>query len=714
MVDRREDGARLSLSEFIRFLGVGGANTLATGALFLMLSYPLPATVAYTIAFGVGILGSIWVTPRLVFRAPQASINRRAAYAAWYVLVYLVGLGLTYLLNDRLRLERLAVVGLTVACTASISFLGAQRLFATRNLAPPRGVSRASSGSWGRVDVWIVVGLIAAGAILPLVTSAVAGTLEIPRNDDWSYRRIAVALASTGRLEMDGAAETMLVGQVVLTQPLLWLSDGDAWAFTVAGFGFAIGAIVGAYVLARQILPPARAGLAALLLALFPGYLAYATSYMNDVPALAAQFLTVGLGAVALSRRPIHYGWLVAAAVVGCLAFSMRHFALAAPAVILVAAICAEPKSVRTWGIALATAAVAMGLQLFRSSLPGQLGEVDRNLLVALRLPSAVVTVSLVVVPAAIVGAAISAKRWRPRDLAIGALVGLGLAAVPVGQWLWAGTFPAALLRNLVTQWGAPERFYVTGGRPILFPDAVWTAVNLLALVAVVIVAAVAAGVAGVHLRARDRSLAGLVRSAGSPRGAITLFTLLAAGGLAVFGLFFNVYDRYLWPIVPPLAALLMVDSPAAVPSVGAPVEPAHLTRRVWAAALVGCVLLAAFALPFMANSHAFDAARWQAGERLVASGVPPNTIDAGYEWVGFHATEQATPTDTVPTRIWYLSWWRNFQLCGLARSGEISPPDGVPVGKVTYRLGLVIGPVRELWLYTIDSPMCRQAAAPT
>src|SRR5258706_7167076 len=123
--------------------------------------------------------------------------------------------------------------------------------------------------SRSRADAWFIVGLVLAGAVLPLVISAIAGSLEVPRNDDWSYRRIATALASTGRLELDGAAETMLIGHVAITQPLLWLSAGHAWSFTIAGLLFAVGGVVGAYALARQILPPTRAALAAALLLLF-------------------------------------------------------------------------------------------------------------------------------------------------------------------------------------------------------------------------------------------------------------------------------------------------------------------------------------------------------------------------------------------------------------------------------------------------------------
>ncbi len=557
--------------------------------------------------------------------------------------------------------------------------------------------------------MWMLVLLVALGAVLPLATSLVAGSLEIPRNDDWSYRRIAAALAATGRLEMDGAAETMLLGQVVLTQPILSLLDGDPLAFSVAGFLFAVAAVSGAYLMARQILPPARSSVVALSLGLFPGYLAYATSYMNDVPALGAQLLAIALGAVALSRRPTRFGWLVAAALVGCLAFSMRHFALAAPAAVIVAAICAEPKRIRIWGLVLVATAACVGLQLFRSSLPGQLGEVDKSLLHAIRLPAAAITVSFVLLPAAILGAANSARSMKARDVAMGAILGGALATVAVALWLTFGDFPDTLLRNLVTRWGVPDQAYLTGGRPVLFPDPVWAAVNLLALVAVVIVPAVMAGVAGVQLRGRNLSLMGLARSAGSPIGVVALFAVAAAGGLAIFGSVWIVFDRYLWPIVPPLAVLLMIDPPEGETR-RLPVIPARIAS---AGAAVTCVVLAAFALPLMANSHAFDAARWRAGDRLLAAGIRADTIDAGYEWVGYYATVQPDPARPVRARIWYLGWWPSFRTCGLVSSTDVPPQDGTLIATDTYPLYLVAGPSVNVFAYRVDDPDCPPAGRP-
>jgi putative flippase GtrA len=101
---------------------------LLTSGIFLVLSYITPTTLAYTIAFGLGILFSVSVAPRFVFRE-RVSVARRGAYAGWYVAVYAIGLGLVYALHDVLGFERWAVVVLTAVGTASLSYLGARHLF---------------------------------------------------------------------------------------------------------------------------------------------------------------------------------------------------------------------------------------------------------------------------------------------------------------------------------------------------------------------------------------------------------------------------------------------------------------------------------------------------------------------------------------------------------------------------------------------------------
>lgn len=106
-----------------RFLVVGLANTLVTGAIFYILATALPPWLAYTIAFGLGVVFAVAVTPRIVFLTrPRA--KRRAAYALWYLVVYVIGLGIVHVLDNIVRADHGQVVVFTVATTAVLSFVG--------------------------------------------------------------------------------------------------------------------------------------------------------------------------------------------------------------------------------------------------------------------------------------------------------------------------------------------------------------------------------------------------------------------------------------------------------------------------------------------------------------------------------------------------------------------------------------------------------------
>lgn len=131
LITRARSGLVGLAGQAVRFAVVGLANTLVTGAIFYFLAFVLPASLAYTIAFGLGIGFAVAVTPRFVFRV-QPPGKQRAAYALWYVVVYLIGLGLVFLLNDVLLAARGQVVVITIVTTAGLSFLGGRFVLTAR------------------------------------------------------------------------------------------------------------------------------------------------------------------------------------------------------------------------------------------------------------------------------------------------------------------------------------------------------------------------------------------------------------------------------------------------------------------------------------------------------------------------------------------------------------------------------------------------------
>jgi putative flippase GtrA len=126
----------------VRFVLLGGANTLASTVAFYLLSLAVSTRVAWTIAYAAGIAFVVVVTPGYVFGA-RAPWRRRFLLGLWYVCTYLVGLGVITLLESAFSAPRIAVVLGTVAVTAPLGFLGA-RLLVGSSTPDPAGRPRDS------------------------------------------------------------------------------------------------------------------------------------------------------------------------------------------------------------------------------------------------------------------------------------------------------------------------------------------------------------------------------------------------------------------------------------------------------------------------------------------------------------------------------------------------------------------------------------------
>ena len=130
-------GGRKSLGEALRFLVVGGSNTLVTLALFVLLQRWLSPAVAYTVVFALGLAYTTALTATVVFGS-RLTWRRAAAFVAWYLLVYGVGLLVVQGMHALWDPSALATAVATVAVTAPLNFLGGRLLFAVRPAAAQR------------------------------------------------------------------------------------------------------------------------------------------------------------------------------------------------------------------------------------------------------------------------------------------------------------------------------------------------------------------------------------------------------------------------------------------------------------------------------------------------------------------------------------------------------------------------------------------------
>jgi putative flippase GtrA len=122
-------GARYG--QLLRFLVVGGSNTLVTLVLFVLLQQWLSPGVAYTVVFALGLAYTTALTATVVF-GNRLTWGRGAAFAGWYLLVYTVGLAVVQLLDALWEPSSVVTAVATVALTAPLNFLGGRLLFAPR------------------------------------------------------------------------------------------------------------------------------------------------------------------------------------------------------------------------------------------------------------------------------------------------------------------------------------------------------------------------------------------------------------------------------------------------------------------------------------------------------------------------------------------------------------------------------------------------------
>jgi len=122
------EGRPSTRSSILRFLVVGGSNTLITLVLFAILARVMPPWLAYTVVFSLGLAFTTVLTGRFVFGADS---TRRSSglFVGWYLTVFVVGLGVVQIVQ-RLGVHSPDILALlTVMVTAPLNFLGGRWIF---------------------------------------------------------------------------------------------------------------------------------------------------------------------------------------------------------------------------------------------------------------------------------------------------------------------------------------------------------------------------------------------------------------------------------------------------------------------------------------------------------------------------------------------------------------------------------------------------------
>ncbi len=508
------------------------------------------------------------------------------------------------------------------------------------------------AGTCGRRRMTLAA-LILFAVGVPYVLALATHSLSIPHNDSWSYSKIAQIFARTGQIHLQNWNRSALIGQVVVFGPLGRWIWAEQTAIAVLGV---VGLLLTYRILARRLAPePALLGTA--LVAVFPAYGLLSTSFMNVIPAYVAALTCIAVADVAIERRsPLLLG---AALAFGFFGATIREEDLVAVVAVLATALF-------TWGrqrvrtVVALTIILAMAVatfEIWRMSLPdGDRPALRLSLLAAVGgTARGYLTLALFLAPAVLVSGVLR----HPSRL--GAALSLPAAAVGVASVVH---FPAGgFLGNYLSSNGAYALANIGGGTATVIPGVVMDVLVALALVSATALPAVVV----TRWRELDPMLA--------------VLGVLAV--LVVIGEWFArelVFDRDLIVLLVP-GAVLCLRKPAPAPH-----------RSLATVPLAG---LAAVSLLLCANALARDAAVWGAADTLVARGIPATSIDAGLDWVGYHAT---TPARGGPRGEDSLQgfWEPMFPRSQACYEITVRPLPGLtPFERVSYRTYAVLGTSR-------------------
>jgi hypothetical protein len=259
---------------------------------------------------------------------------------------------------------------------------------------------------------------------------------------------------------------------------------------------------------------------------------------------------------------------------------------------------------------------------------------------------------------------------------------------------------------NYLTQWGSTGAGVLIGGRPDLFPEPVWHALEVIAIAAGVALALVASSIGGAVFRTAIR---------GTAEGLVAAFALISGTLLIAYGLLVraDLFDRYLWPFAFACSVMVVANS-LCVPALAVTAASPHRARA--ASWLIGVVAAAATALLVLVtgaltvNADSYDWARWRAGELAVKAGVGPARVDAGFEWVGDHTGEDAISNRHVAAaplyETGYDQMYPGFRDCAFVSGSPWSGPDLRLLRTTTYNeVGVAVQ--EHLYVYLVKAPGC-------
>jgi putative flippase GtrA len=122
---------RSTRTQFLRFVIVGGVNTVATYLVYLAFLQIVDYRIAFTVSFVAGIFIAYALNSSVVFKTRWA-LSRLVSYPLVYLVQYGLSLGLLTLLVDALGIDRRLAPFISLVALLPVTFL-LNRWFLTRH-----------------------------------------------------------------------------------------------------------------------------------------------------------------------------------------------------------------------------------------------------------------------------------------------------------------------------------------------------------------------------------------------------------------------------------------------------------------------------------------------------------------------------------------------------------------------------------------------------
>ena len=505
-----------------------------------------------------------------------------------------------------------------------------------------------------------VAAIVIVGGVVPVLIARHFGAFGIPRGDDVAYALSAFRLADTGTINGNHWPSMNLVGQLVLSVPVVWLFGHRIAALQVEVAMLGVIGLWAVFDLAKQLVSPRRALFVAVLVAVGPLWAGLSATYLTDVPAFALAMVCLALGARSVRRSGLKLGLFCASLAIGLAAFSIREYAIVAPVAVGLAAywVARPARSPSRRGIAVALGGlIALAVLIFawRRSLPGfddlspRLPNAASLESTARRFEESALFLGLLVSPAVVLAgprrvlaAALARAPWATF------VVCLGAGAVLTRDFLTPTTSADFLApRSLIT-----NQWTLRGTHPPLAPEWALKAVALAGLLSfLMLICAAVPPVCDAVARVRSRRI-------GRPTSPALVITALATIGYGVACVLASAVDllfftRYLLPLVPLLAILVL--SADRVPA-------RRTTSARIAAAATALLVVAGLGITYAMTSASFDGTKWSVAQAAARHARSPRQVDGGFEWNNYYAGTVEYPftahvdaacviLDTEPTR---------------------------------------------------------------